>query len=71
MLDESEDVRRYIAAYSAATDELLAEYDLEAYDPKQSQTEFCEKDDSPMFDCYLITASNVELVEKYMRQKID
>lgn len=71
MIDETYNVRRYVAEYSENTDELLADYELETFELKQFQVEFCENRDEPMFCCYPITVSKVDFMEGYLKEKIN
>jgi len=71
MVDETYNVRRFVAEYSETTDELLAEHELETFNLKQFQAEFDANNDDPMFYCYSITASKADFIEKYLRKKIE
>ena len=70
MIDTTYKVRRYIAAHSDKTEELLVEYELSSFDLKQFQVEFRETNsDDPMFDCYQIRETNLAFLKKYMTKE--
>lgn len=67
MIDYVLEVRRYLTEYSNETEELIAEYDLQSFDLKLFQTEFCGPDrDNQMFDCYSIKESNVKFLKMHL-----
>lgn len=72
MKDTQFNVSRYIAEYCSATEELLAEHYLAAFDLQKFQAEFNEPNpQDPMFDCYAITADNVAFLMPYLATAID
>lgn len=64
------EVSRFIAQYSAVTDQLVAEYALSDFKLKAFQQEFSEKEKSNlMYDCYSINAVNTGFLRKYLNNE--
>lgn len=69
MIDTEYNVRRYITEFSEQTEELLAEYELATFSLREFQEEFSESTDTPMFDCYPISASKIDFIRKYVLEE--
>ena len=70
MIDTHFKVKRYIAEYSEATDELLGKYDLSSFELEKFQVEFGEPNiENPMFDCYPIKEKNINFLKGYIEKE--
>lgn len=69
MFDSEHKVTRYVAEYSATSEELTAEYELSAFDLIEFQREFnAPNADDPMYDCYEIKAEHTAFLKAYLNK---
>ncbi|TBW48719.1 hypothetical protein EZI54_20730 [Marinobacter halodurans] len=66
MIDKEFGVRRFVTEYSNETEELLAEYELEAFELAAFQSKFGASNEDPMFDCYEIGQQHVAFLKQYL-----